>query len=79
MTGFISAPSSNVKLSVTQLNNGSALVVYTPDVAGDVLLSVFLQNDGDDEKEHISGSPFTVKVADGPLVGATSEALGHGV
>lgn len=78
MTGFVSAPASDVHISVTPFNNGSAIAVYTPKVAGEVLLSVFLQSEGG-EKEHISGSPFTVRVADGPVVGSTSEAIGRGV
>jgi len=78
LSGHISSPTSNAPLSISSLKNGSALVAYTPQVAGEVLLSIFLET-GSQEKEHISGSPFRIRVLDGPVLGSKSEAYGQGM
>ena len=80
-----------VPVTVTAFANGTALCEYTPRVAGLTLLTVLLRGspqgkddahtgptDVSREAAHISGSPFEVVVADGPLDGATSVALGPG-
>ena len=85
VSGYFSAPVGtggppayekdySVQLSVTNFQNGTARLQYTPKVAGkETLLTVQLNG------EHISGSPFSVFVADGPLDGSTSMATGDGL
>ena len=70
---------ASAALVVAHFDNGTALVEYTPRVAGEVLLSVLLRSPADGEAAHISGSPFQVLVADGPLDGEASEAYGEGL
>ena len=89
-TDAVGAPSSgdpfgaaSVPITCTTFGNGTALCEYTPRIAGQVLLSVLLRSGGSasdpDAYQHISGSPFTVLVAEGPLDGAASEAYGEGL
>ena len=89
-TDAVGAPSSgdpsgaaSVPITCTAFGNGTALCEYTPRIAGQVLLSVLLRSGGSasdpDAYQHISGSPFTVLVAEGPLDGAASEAYGEGL
>lgn len=65
-------------MQVTDFGNGTALASYTPRIAGECLLSVLL-GVGGAAPAHISGSPFSVLVAEGPLEGDQSEAFGEGL